>query len=175
MTNDWDKICDPDERVLWQGRPRLRLKWKGSEATGLIFGMLLLAIAFMTMAGYGTSDLPRGVAVILMLTIAGYQIFAPPLKRLWRMRRLYDALTNKRALVWRRTFNGGSETQSHPITNAMQIDLKSSASVSTIHFADTFSRHSFFMQSSPVRTGFEDIEDGQKVYHLMRDIQNGTI
>ncbi len=165
----WEDILDEGEKILWQGRPDTRIHVKPSNIFVVLFGLGFagFALFWMVMAaaaggGFWVFGLLH-FAVGLALALA--PIFWGPYKR----RRTWYTLTNRRAFIATDLPLRGKQLKSYPITEETVLDY-APGPPATIHF-ETETHRTSKGRNVQVPIGFERIDNGDKVYRLMRDIQ----
>lgn len=110
----WDNVLEPDEELLWTGRPKPRLHWRNWRLYGSapMAATGLLAAAWFILATYGTEQ------DMWLLILPALLIFIP-LRATTQQLRLYAAtryaLTSKRVLFFH---INGQETRvkAHPLS-----------------------------------------------------------
>jgi hypothetical protein len=168
----WEGILDPGEQILWQGRPDGQVAFKIGHLFTFIFGLFFagFALFWMVMASqaggffwmFGLIHFTVGVAIGI----------APPFYSAWKRRHTWYSLTDKRGFIATDTPFMGRKLASYPITADTTLGYISDTPA-TIHFAQETRRSK--NGTYQVDIGFERIDNGDKVYRLMRDIQRGTV
>ncbi|HHB81247.1 MAG TPA: aspartate carbamoyltransferase catalytic subunit [Aliiroseovarius sp.] len=171
QSTGWEGILDAGEKILWQGRPDTRIHIKLGNIFTMIFGLSFagFALFWMVMAAsaggafwmFGLIHFTAGLAIILG------PIFWTPYKR----RRTWYTLTDRRAIIATDLPFKGKQLKSYPIDDATMLDF-SPGDPASITFAQERRRGSKG-RTYTVDIGFEYIGEGDKVYRLMRDIQQG--
>jgi hypothetical protein len=171
MTEGWGDILFPNERVLWQGQPDLRIQWRGPALPFAFFGVIFAAFAlFWMIMAFRSGDF---WLFGLIHFIAGLVIaFAPLLIGPFIARRTWFSLTTRRAFFANDLPFAGK--------TLLALDLRPSLGVEfdgdepgTILFrgrAEPIVGERF--DSSPA---FAQIHDARTVYGLIRDIQKGSV
>ncbi|WP_018633370.1 hypothetical protein [Neomegalonema perideroedes] len=171
----WAPVLGSGERLLWTGEPARGLKWRGEDWFHLPFGLVFFAFALVWtgLAWYGGGGIMTlwGVPFV----VVGFQIaigrFFTDARR--RARTRY-ALTDRRALI----VEDGRRPQfgSIPIASGTGVEIRSGP-LSTIMFKSpaefTVLNGSKTINMRQGGYGFEFIEEGESVYRLILDIQQG--
>ena len=165
----WEGILDPDERIVWQGRPDQGFHVDGGDLFGAGFAVVFagFALFWMTMAArmggafwmFGLIHFSVGVGLVFK-TILG-----PTLQR----RQTWYTLTDRRAFIATDSARKGRQLQSYPIDPDIRISFYEGPP-DTLHFARE-TRQTDKGRSYTVPLGFERIADGQKVFALLRQVQ----
>lgn len=165
----WEGILDPDERILWQGRPDPGFHFgPGQLGTGL-FALFFsgFAVFWMVMASraggafwmFGLIHFSVGIAMFWS-AILGATI---------RRRHTWYTLTDRRAFIATDLPLRGRQLKCYPITSQSRLTF-AEGPLSTIHFARE-ERRANKGRRYMVDVGFERIEEGEKVYALMRKVR----
>ena len=169
----WEDFFESGESLLWEGAPATGLRFTGKGFVLSFFGIFFLSFSIFWV-GMASSMSAAGPEAILL------PLFGAPfvLVGLWlvvghwfydayKRKRTRYALTNKRALIARTVF--GRKMESYPIGKGSQIRLIS-GDLDTVNFAERVYRNK--NGDNVVAIGFRYIQDGQKVYKLLRDVRN---
>ncbi len=165
----WEGILDPDETILWQGRPDTGIHFRPAHLVTVIFGLAFAGFALFWMivaAAAGGGFWMFGLlhfAVGLGLTLGPF-LWGP-----FRRRRTWYTLTDRRAFIATDLPLVGKRLKSYPLTGDRALDFLPGPPA-TIHFARE-TRQGSKGRRYQVPVGFEFIEDGEAVYRLMRDLQ----
>jgi hypothetical protein len=168
VTDGWEGILDPEERILWQGRPDggivISVANIASGAFGLFFaGFALFWMIMASQAGgvfwmFGLLHFSVGIGIS----------FGPIVGGAFIRRHTWYTLTDRRAFVATDVPIKGKTLDSYPITRDTRISFEEGG-LSNIHFAEGMRYRGGKKRLSPI--GFERIPDGREVYRLLRDIQ----
>jgi len=168
----WEGILDPDERILWQGRPGQGFHIDPGQGAMALFGMAfagfaLFWMAMASMAGgffwmFGLIHFSVGLGIV------GSGIFGETLRR----RATWYTLSDRRAFIATDLPWKGREINSYPIRPDTRLDYRS-GTPATIYFARE-QRRSQKGRTYQVDVGFERIAEGDKVYRMLRDVQSGN-
>ena len=168
MSNGWDNILDPDEQIIWQGRPDSAFRFTvGSIATaafGTFFaGFALFWMIMASMGGgyfwmFGLIHFSVGVGIIVGAFVTR------PLKN----RRTWYSLSNKRAFIATDFPIQGRRLRSFPIGRDTSLTLNEGKFDDMYFATETYRKNN---RTKTRRIGFESIKDGSQVYRMMRDMQ----
>ena len=173
---DWDDILDADEYILWQGRPDPSMSLSEIGPTTGLFGLFLL---FSTVLWASATD-EKWPMVVVHLPLAALLLYFGVLQKPRQYRRTWYTLSNKRAYIATDLPFQGKRLKSYIITPNSPVALEGNAP-HTVTFAfhtlpDPVPRRLRAGAKNPApapRIGFERLPDGPKVFHLLRDIQEG--
>lgn len=164
----WEHILDADEQILWQGRPDPTLRFTFAGLGSTLFGAAFsgFALFWMVMAAqaggffwmFGLIHFTVGIGIM-----GGGALLFP-----FKARHTWYTLSSKRAFIATDFPLRGRKLRDYPITPDTNLSLDEGAR-SSLHFAsESYRRKS---RNRTRRIGFERIEDGRRVYGMMRDIQ----
>ncbi|MEO0914240.1 MAG: hypothetical protein AAFY59_14840 [Pseudomonadota bacterium] len=178
----WEDYFEPGEKLVWQGRP---IPGGGHP------GYILLSLFGMPFLGAGLFTFKEGVDHLIgaavdleadfdfmflipfslpFLAIGAGLVFGPWLWPRYALRRTRYALSNKRAYI--ATTIWGQKLETYAITADADIEIESRRH-HTVTFANRVSKDSDG-DLTTTKISFENIEEGEKVYHLLRDIQRSA-
>lgn len=168
----WEGILDADETLIWQGRPDGGFSFKMANIFATIFSLFFAGFAvFWMMTAYeggagfwmfGLIHFSAGVGMFVN------QIFGDT----YRRRRMWYSLSNKRAFIATQPMILGRKLKSYPITSTTQLELSTGA-LTDIIFASKIRYNNKRRYETDI--GFRRLDDGSKVYALMRQIQQGEL
>ena len=178
----WGPYLDPGERLLWEGAPASKVSFEAIDPKQTVFGLVFagFAIFWMLMAwgiSGGFSASGPGSVVTMIFPLFGLPFLAVGLylafgKLFWsaftRGKTRY-ALTDRRAFI--ATSARGRQLKSYPIDADTQLDYRPGAKAS-IYFA-TEERKAAKGTTYTTLVGFQFIPNGDEVYRLIRQIQEG--
>ena len=171
MSDEWEGLLDPDERVIWQGAPdaTLRLAWTsiGQPIVGVIFPI----IAF---SGFNLGETPGFANLIIPAIFSAVGLYELILIHPWKAyvrKNTFYTLTNKRAFIGMSLPFKGRTLESYPLSRDTQVTLRDGVRAS-IHFAERMKRTRRSEKAIPI--GFEDLSDGRRVYSMVRSVQDGA-
>ena len=168
----WDGILDDGEEILWQGRPDPTLVLKPRQIGLALFGMVFAGFALFWMIMASLAGGFMWIFGLIHFSVGVALIVGPQYYSAYRRRNTWYTLTDRRAFIATELAVVGKKLQSYPIDNDTRLDFIDE-NPATIHFAETTRRTKNGSYRVPV--GFERIEEGRKVYRLIRDIQSGEI
>lgn len=171
----WDDFLESGENLLWQGAPARGLRFSGKGLLLSLFGLVFLSFSvfWVGMASFMTAGEPMGMlfplfgapfVLVGLWLVVGHWIYDA-----YKRKRTRYALTTKRALIARTVL--GRKMESYPISKDTQITLVS-GTLDTVNFAERVYRNKDGDNVVPI--GFRFIEDGQKVYNLLRDVRENN-
>jgi len=170
MTQDeaWEGLLDPDERIVWQGKPSGKFKFRIRNPFAPIFFIILLSTPAYTLL---TKPVSEGTPSILALVLfALWGLIGIHVMDTVNRRRARYMLTNRRAIIrftpWRMP-----KISSFPITPQTILTLDQGAA-SAVWFGPNLDRKTYSWKHSAT-AGFELIEAPGKVYQLLHTVQRG--
>lgn len=167
----WAPYLDPGEMLLWEGDPATGIKFRKSDLFMIPFSLAWGGFAIFWEVSVIAMGAPVFMAIfgLPFVAIGLYMIFGRFLWDAYKRSRTRYALTDKRAII--ATRYQGRQMKSHPIDPAAQVELNAGPESSII--LDRRMRGSGKGRRL-VTTGFEFIRDGEKVYRLIRAIQQSV-
>lgn len=167
----WAGRIDPDEDILWQGRPDPGLYLRPKDFINIVGGFIFagFALVWMILASENGQFwifglLHFGVGIVVM-------VGGPIYNRFMRQRSWYT-LTTRRAMIASETIFLGKRLESYSITSTTPISIEEKGELTSIHFATRVTQNDGATTTHPI--GFEYIRDGRAVIALMRQIQRRT-
>lgn len=179
----WESYFEPGEKLLWQGAPVQGVfpGWGGLFLSA--FGMPFFLIGWGLMIGsmFGldiNQDGLRGVGgrifmfffAVPFAMIGTGLAFGPWLAGPWAARRVRYALSNKRAYIAKQLFSRTME--SYVIGHDDPLEIEQGRRADSVKFHIRTGRDSDGDKTTE-KIGFDNIPDGEVVYHLIRKIQRG--
>jgi hypothetical protein len=183
MAETWADYFQPGEQLLWEGSPV-----KGIRGKAKLIGMSLFGLPFLVI-GTGFCGIGLGMLfnasdwqmaalglfiALFSLPFAGlglYLVFGGWIAQAQAHRRVRYALSNRAAYIaqtwWKQTL------ESYPILPATSTGLEKGRGADTVWFHVRNEKDSDGDRST-TRIGFDNIADGDKVFHLIRSIQTGS-
>lgn len=170
----------PNETLLWEGSPVPGFHQRGKAVFLMIFGLPFLIIGIAVfVAGLhqltqATTLSDAGLAVFFTAFgipfggIGAFLVFGPWIEARTAARHVRYALTNRAAYVARSTF--GRKLSIYPILPSTALELEAGPHASTVWFHARLERDSDG-DLGTTKAGFENIAEGAKVYHLIREVQ----
>ncbi|OWU85446.1 aspartate carbamoyltransferase catalytic subunit [Oceanicola sp. 22II-s10i] len=165
----WEGILDPDEVILWQGRPDATVRVGGAQIFGMIFGLFFAGFAAVWMMLASTAGGYFWMFGLLHffvgLSVAFGSIVGPP----WRRRHTWYTLTDRRAFIATDMPLWGRKLKAYPIDTHTPLSIDEDGDLATVNFAHEYRQNK--NGSRRVDIGFERIPDGRVVLAKMREIQ----
>ncbi len=180
----WETYFQPNERLLWEGAPLPGIFGKAKIAINAVFGLpfLVLGIAALISGilkmlgatetgrlGYGlfiaTSSLP-------IIGIGAFLVVCPIVTSAKAHRKIRYALSTRCAYIAKA--NWRSSLECYPILPDTAIVLENGSGSDSVWFHIRQERNSN-RGATTTHEGFENIADGDTVFRLIRQIQNGQI
>lgn len=170
---NWAPYLDHDERILWKGQP-IQGWTLGKIDIFLIPFSAIWATAALGGVGaaLGEATLAGAPFILIFVVVAFYLTVGRFMHDAWRRSRTHYAITDRRALILR----GGTRLQSKGLARDVAVDLTAGAR-STISIGEQPFVYGFPRGVDPFgmlkEFTFVRIEDGERVYRLIRQVQNG--
>ncbi|MEJ6396867.1 aspartate carbamoyltransferase catalytic subunit [Yoonia sp. 208BN28-4] len=165
----WDGILAPDEKIIWQGVPTARMTLRGQRIPTMAFGLFFSGFALVWMVLASQAGGSFWMFGLLHFAVGLGVAFGPLIMTYIMSGRTWYTLTNQRAYIATRSLLGAKELQSYPITPDTQLGMTGDT-FKTVTFGEMTKRGSKG-RSYQLKIGFRDLEDGDEVYQLMRDVQ----
>ena len=164
----WANILDPGEEILWQGRPDGAVTLRPRNIMMLVFGLFFAGFALFWMVMAAQSGGGFWMFGLIHFSVGAGIIFSAVFWGAFKRRRSWYTLTDKRAIIASDLPIIGKRLKSWPITSQSVLELEQGPP-DTVNFAETYKRGK--NGSTRIAIGFERIDDGSKVYRLLRDVQ----
>lgn len=172
MSDAWVGILNPDETILWQGRPDGAIVFTPLNIVSLLFGLCFAGFALFGMVLASRAGGFLWTSILIPFSIGIGFAVVPLAWSPYRRRHSWYTLTNRRAIIATHMRMGGKTLHSLPITPNTALDFQDGDLVN-LYFASRIRQTENGTYEE--RFGFERITDGRTVYSLMRDIQTGAI
>lgn len=172
QTIGWEDIFEPDEKLLWQGRPDPNFAWQKRHILPVI---LAIGVACLGVIWIFFTDLGSGYTVIMgviLLLLAVFLAIAPPVMAMMVRKASWYSLSNKRGFIAMHRPNLGRKLNAYAIEPDFDIKFDGKTPA-TIYFA--IAPRINGNRADLMKISFDLIEDGQKVYDMMRAIQKGEV
>lgn len=169
---NWSGYLDSNEKLLWTGRPHIILKLNAHSVFPSLFGICFLSFTLFWGVSFLHGFIPSPINFIvlmvflLFLTVGMWLTFGYHIWMIYQKRRTRYALTNKRALVL--TAAPRTRLASYGIDARTNVEIRPGRR-SSILFATRL--ETWWGGPREVGVGFEDIDEGQFVYRLIREMQ----
>jgi hypothetical protein len=179
----WSPHFRPSETLLWEGSPVPGFHQRGKSLFLMIFGLpfLIIGIAVFVAGLHQLTQAPTlsdpGSAIFLTAfgvplgAIGGFLVFGPLIEARTAARHVRYALTNRAAYVARSRL--GRKLSVYPILPHTALELERGRRASTVWLHARLERDSDG-DLGTTKAGFENIAEGEKVYHLIRELQGKT-
>ena len=157
----WQDLLEPEEELLWTGRPRPKLSLRNFQLFGPFVGAIGTVIAGAFVLRGNTLPVSQSVVVAVIVALVALSLLRG-MKRLTDLRRTRYALTNHRALFFKLT-RDGTRAKAFPRGAETKPDLRPTSPPSVF-----FIRHE--QPGNPARAahlGFEYVEDSDRLSALM--------
>lgn len=166
--DEWEGLLDPDEWIIWQGKPSSRIQLEFDSIFLVLFMMVWGGIPlFMVITN--PAALLLGVPT-LFLGIALYFFAGQHFWAAYQRSRTFYSLSNTRAFIARAGLTG-RKLDSYPITEPTTLQIDEGRS-KTVWFGATKGRQ-MFSSKTEKKLGFERLEAPRDVYQLLRKVQRG--
>lgn len=169
----WAGILDPDENILWQGRPVPGFTLTPMSIVKLLSGAIFagFALFWIIMAStsisgglgwfFGVFGLPF---LFIGLGIMASGTIWPP----YRQKHTWYSLTHKRAFIATDLPLVGRQLKSYPMREDDLLELVDGPLQSVYFTSETATSEG---RDYAVKIGFERLTDGREVYRMLRDIR----
>lgn len=171
--SDWRDILDPDEVILWQGRPDSTFVWHIFHYICLLLGLFVSCFAVIWMLLMIQQGGWTWMLGLVFLVMGLFIMFGMPYGGPYISNRTWYTLTNNRALIATDLPILGRRLRSYPITAETPLVLEERRKTSV--FFATRKRRSSEGRSYTTGVGFDRIDDAPHVFELMREIQKTAI
>ena len=164
----WQDLLEPDEDLLWTGRPKPKLSLRNFQLLGPFVGAIGTVIAGAFVLQGNSLPVSQSVVVAVIVALVALSLYRG-MTRLTDLRRTRYALTNHRALFFKLT-RDGTRAKAFPRSAETKPDLRLTSPPSVF-----FIRHE--QADNPARTahlGFEYIEDSDRLSALMVTAYKGA-
>lgn len=169
--DEWDGILEPGEKVLWQGRPGAGFKPTISHLVDALRGAAAMAVGIVFVLG---ADFLPFLVIGVFLILTGFYMLAG--RHLWQIyeNRHYTwyTLTNKRAFIGRSDPFGNRSLETYKLCPDTMLELVPGERPSVYFSHEVVKRRDKEVRR---RIGFESVADGDTVFRLMRDVQEGRV
>ena len=179
-TPDWQAHFRPGETLLWEGAPLPGFHQRGKALVLMAFGapFLVIGIAVFLSGVYriALAQTPSDAGLAIFFAAFGipfgalgaFLVFGPLLEARTASRTLRYALSSRAAYVARTA--PFPSLKVYPIHPATALELVPGDRATTVWLHARLERDSDG-ELGTTRSGFENIADGEKVFHLIRDLQ----
>ncbi|PSL20990.1 aspartate carbamoyltransferase catalytic subunit [Shimia abyssi] len=168
MTDGWDGILDPDEEILWQGRPDGAIVFSVDRIIPFVFGLFFAGFALFWMIMAAQAGGFFWMFGLLHFGVGISFSIGPILWSAYRRRNSWYTLTNRRAFIATNLAIRGKSLDSYPITGSTILEIVDGP-MPSLWFASRPKRSKHGTRN--IKIGFERIAQARDVYRVMRDIQ----
>lgn len=185
----WEAYLEPDETILWQGRPDPRWSWRGGENGTLILGAFVLGFLIFAVVDSAPPDDTSSIAPLLVWALFAVLLgVSGPLAMQMVRRGTWYTLTSRRAVIAHWPMIAGVTVyrglDCYPISQVARVPSDVSG-LETVQFSWLSQRRTFSdgWHHVPLRNsvsgggyrrdhavGFERLSDGAEVEALCRSV-----
>lgn len=169
----WAHYLDPDERIIWQGRPDGGFHMKPKNFILAAFGVFFAGFAAFWMVMASSAGGGFWAFGLIHFSVGVGVVFSAIYWNTFKRRRSWYAVSNRRAFIASEMPFRGRRLRSWPIDNQVPLELDEGA-FSNVWFAKE-TRRSKKSGTQTVRIGFERLPEGRDVYRILRDVQRGAV
>lgn len=188
MNDIWRPYLDPEEVMLWQGRPQRGWSWRAGENGTILLGVFIIGFLFFATYDMIQSGEAGGFGGLLVWAGIGILIGASgPVAMAVVRRGTWYALTDRRALIahWP-TLAGKTLYQGidcYPITEVALVpaDLRGLQTVQFSRLSQRYTFHHIWIRAGgaargtqgrtrDAQIGFERISEGESVAQLCEQV-----
>ena len=171
----WSTYLDPDERMLWEGRPATGVKFRKSDGIMIPFSIAWcgITIAWELAALWTSGSIVFALVGMPFFVLGLYMMIGRFFWNAYERSHTRYALTDRRALV--ATSHWGHTLRSIPIGRSTDVEYRPGPEASIIFKRETqdTAKDSPATDFGFTENGFEFIQDGDTVYGFIRKIQAG--
>lgn len=167
----WSEILGDGERLIWQGQPEPRNRFRGEDAIGVVMGLFFMAfsVVWMLMASKAGGLFWMFGLIFFFIGLynsVGRWIWTPMIRR-----RTWYSLSNQRAFIAVDHPIRGRSLKSYPIGPDTEITLEHGA-FNAVWFASE--RRASKSGTGRTRIGFDMLKDTSEIMRHIRSIQEKT-
>ena len=168
----WDSILEPGEEIIWQGRPdgnwafhhtMLFPALQGSAI--LFFGSIMALVSLFSFA------VPQFLVGLMIIAFGCFVLGKGVFWRSYVLRHSWYTLSNRKAYIATDMPYFGRDLKDYPITSRTPLEYHD-GTLPSVYFENRTVRRG--KRLVVIRTGFERIADGPKVYAKMQEIQRNA-
>ncbi len=167
----WEDIFEPGEVLLWQGRPDPKIVWQKRHILPAILGLGVAGLGILWIFFTPLSSGYTAILGVFLLILAAFLAIAPPVMAAMVRKATWYSLSNKRGFIAMHREQVGRKLSAYVIDPDFEIKFDGQ-DPATIMFAIDIRQPG--NASYIAKISFDRIAEGQKVYDLMRGIQEGT-
>ncbi|MEP1964839.1 hypothetical protein [Tateyamaria sp.] len=166
--DEWEGLLDPDEQIIWQGKPSSRVQLEFESPFAVLFMMVWGGIPLFMVISQ-PSTLLLGVPT-LFLGIALYFFVGQHFWAAYQRSRTFYSLSNTRAFIARAGLSG-RKLDGYPITEDTVLHLDEGRK-KAVWFGTSYGKQ-MFSNNTERPLGFERLTAPRDVYQLLRKVQRG--
>ncbi len=165
-----DRIVEPGEVVLWQGRPDRGVFVTASQLGRFVRTVVMLGLFVYILARLQKSLPPLWDVRVIVLFIFFQAVPSEIIRSVWRRRHTRYVLCARRALIVTDQPGFGVTMQSIPLTKDTVLEVQQGRAVGSILFPNAPKRGWSLIGEVP-KPGFERLAEAAQVLSLIRQIQ----
>ncbi len=169
----WEGILDEGETILWQGQPVPGVQLEFGSAFEPFFFLFFTGFSIFWMVMASQAGGLFWTFGLLFFAVGSYNLVLQHFWKAFLRRNTYYTLTNRRAFIAERKWNGIKTLESHPIHADTSFHLEDSGAHGSVVFKEIDTRN---MNGQHIRkkVGFLRIADPGAVMQKMRQIQKAA-
>lgn len=168
FSNDWDAILEDGEELLWQGRPDASVVWQKRHILPVVLGVGVAVLGIIWIFFVTQSNTYSVIMGLILIGLGGFLGVAPPVLASMVRKASWYSLSNKRCFIAMNRKNIGRKLAAYRVDPEFEL-LFDGKDPGTIIFAIETRQPG--NAAYLVKISFDRIKDSQKVYQMMRDIQ----
>ena len=167
----WEGLLDPDEHIIWQGRPSPKVQIRFNSLFEVPFFLFFtgFSIFWMAMAAQGGGVF--WMFGLLFFGVGAYNLVGQHFWKAYKRRKTFYSLSTKRAFIASEV-GGRKSLKSYPITAETQIEM-TNTTLGDIWFAHEYVKSNNGSTRSNI--GFELLANPKEAYRMIRQIQQGAL
>jgi len=170
--NDWDGILATGERILWQGKPLPRLSFRGGRRMETLMAVVFMGFSLIWMKVASLALGPLWIFGLLFFFFGLYMALGKYFWAAFKRQYTWYTLTNQTAYIANDMPFVSRSLKSYPITSDSMLEYLP-GDAATIYFGSEIEKTN--KSTRKPENGFEYLEDGEKVYDLLRQIKKGDV
>ncbi|MGI9370798.1 MAG: aspartate carbamoyltransferase catalytic subunit [Ruegeria sp.] len=170
QSDQWDKLLDRGEKIIWQGRPDGEFSIKDVSIVLVFFGFFFAGFAVFWVAMASQASILFSLFGLPFVAAGFFLVANGIFGRTFRRRRSWYTLTDRRAFIATNFPFHGRRLKSYSITEENQLELVDGRHPSVYFDKETRRGNK---GNYEISIEFENLADGREVYALLRGIQTG--
>jgi len=166
----WEDIFEPGEVLLWQGRPDPKIVWQKGHFLPAILGLSVAGLGILWIFFTPLGDGYASILGVFLLLLAAFLGIGPPVMSAMVRKATWYSLSNRRGFIAMNREQVGRKLSAYVIEPDFDIKFDGQ-DPATIMFAIEIRQPG--SASYIAKISFDRIAEGQKVYDMMRSIQEG--